>query len=641
MKTILTVCSAIFIISFLFFSNEDTSSEQNIDNYTSDFNYAEGELIVMLKPGVRAEDFVGNFDNLQLRIKETLISDMNIHLLSYNTSASAPVDALMSVMRSERVAIAQFNHFFKERVVPNDASFGTQWDKHNTGQSGGTVDADIDAPEAWEITTGGVTADGDTIVVAIVDGGQQTSHTDLTTWRNWGEIAGNSIDDDANGYVDDIYGWNAGSNSGSIPSNTHGTHCAGIAGAKGNNSLGVAGVNWKVKTMPIVYGSATESNAIKAYGYAYKQRKRYNESNGSLGAFVVSTNSSWGIDYGNPANYPLWCAFYDSLGMVGILSAGAGPNLNINIDTQGDMPTTCPSNFLIAVTNTTRTDAKNSGAGYGPINMDLGAPGTSILSTVPTNSYSTLTGTSMATPQVAGAVALIYAGASSAFMNLVKNNPDSAALLFKSYIMTSVDTISSMVNTVSKGRLNIHKMIQKVNVNPPVLDITFGIEGMWDGSSQVQDTLRVNLRSGSSPYGVLDSSKMYLNSSGNASSPMMNTPAGSYYIQTKHRNTLEIWSYSPIVFSLNNTTAFNFTTSQSQTYAGNSLLKLGRYCSYSGDVQGDGTIDLSDVVSTFNDAGSFLTGYISTDVNGDNITDLSDITIVFNNAQLFVSVITP
>ena len=104
--------------------------------------------------------------------------------------------------------------------------------------------------------------------------------------------------------------------------------------------------------------------------------------------------------------------------------------------------------------------------------MDLGAPGTSILSTIPTSSYGLLTGTSMATPQVAGAIGLIHAGASSIFMNLVKNDPDSAALLFKKFILSSVDTIPSLTGiTVSNGRLNINKMLQKVKItNVPVLN---------------------------------------------------------------------------------------------------------------------------------------------------------------------------
>jgi hypothetical protein len=459
----------IVVISFSI--NQPTTSENNLSNFYDDHNYVEGEILVMFKTAIDADAFTENFKNINLAVKERLIPGMDIYLLEYDVTKSQPVDALLSVMRNDNVAIAQFNHYVQERMIPNDTRFAEQWDKHNTGQTGGTPDADIDAPEAWDITTGGTTAFGDTIVLAIVDGGQQTNHPDLDTWVNWGEIPGNSIDDDNNGYIDDVYGWNAFSNNGTITASSHGTHCAGIAGAKGNNNLGVSGVNQKVKTMPIMGSSGAEATVIKAYGYALKQRMRYNQSNGTEGAFVVATNSSFGVDKGQPSNFPLWCAFYDSLGREGILSAGAGPNNNVNIDIVGDIPTTCPSNFMIAVTNTTNTDAKNAGAGYGPINMDLGAPGTNILSTLPSGGYGLNTGTSMATPQVTGAVGLIHAGASTVFMNLVKNDPDSAALLFKHYILSSVDTIPSLTGiTVSNGRLNLHKMLKKVEItNVPIL----------------------------------------------------------------------------------------------------------------------------------------------------------------------------
>ena len=462
-------------MSVLFFTGKETTSENNLTSFHEDKNYKEGDLLVMLKHGVDAQSLINDYTGIGLIHEETLVPDLNIHLYRYDVTKSAAVDALMSIMRNDDVAVAQFNHYVHERsLTPNDTRFAEQWDKNNTGQTGGTPDADIDGPEAWELSRGGVTAMNDTIVVAIVDGGQQTNHPDLDTWLNWREIPANGIDDDNNGYIDDINGWNASTNNGTIPANNHGTHCAGIAGAIGNNGLGVAGVNLKVKTMPIVYGNSPslEQSVVKAYGYAHKQRKMYNQSNGTQGAFVVSTNSSFGVDRGQPANYPLWCGFFDSLGAVGILSAGAGPNINLNIDTEGDIPTACPSNYLIAVTNTTSADVKNTGAGYGPINMDLGAPGTSILSTIPGSSYGLLTGTSMATPQVAGAIGLIYAGASSVFIQLAKSDPDSAALLFKQYILSSVDTLASLQSLVlSKGRLNVHKMLKKVEVtNVPVLN---------------------------------------------------------------------------------------------------------------------------------------------------------------------------
>jgi subtilisin family serine protease len=300
---------------------------------------------------------------------------------------------------------------------------------HNTGQSGGTVDADIDAPEAWDLGTGGLTAAGDTIVVAVVDGGFYLNHLDMNFWKNYNEIPGNGIDDDNNGYIDDVNGWNAYNNNGNVTaSGTHGTHVSGTVGARGNNTIGVAGVNWNVRVMAIQGSSGTESVVLRAYGYALKQRRLYDSSNGMKGAFVVSTNASFGVDYGQPANFPLWCAFYDSLGSAGILNAGATANLNINIDVTGDIPTACPSDWMISVTNTDRNDVKNTGAAYGLTTIDLGAPGTSIISTTTASTYGTSTGTSMATPHVAGAIGFMYSVAPLAknrrWKKKVKNDKD-------------------------------------------------------------------------------------------------------------------------------------------------------------------------------------------------------------------------
>src|ERR1019366_8230289 len=309
---------------------------------------------------------------------------------------------------NRKVKIAQFNHRFQQRNTPNDAQFGAQWNLNNTGQNSGTVGADISAIKAWNIATGGLTSTGDTIIVAVIDGGFDITHRDLNFWKNYHEIPHNHIDDDNNGYIDDFDGWNSSTNNDSLTVIDHGTHISGIIGAKGNNCIGVAGINWKIIIMPVCTDGSVEANVVAAYAYVMKQRRIYNQTNGAKGSFVVATNSSFGVEKGQPSAYPLWCAMYDSLGSVGIVNAVATTNANRNVDTQGDIPTACPSNWLITVTNTTNRDT-TAGAGYGATTIDLGAPGTNITSTTSSNTYSSLSGTSVATPHVAGAIALMYA----------------------------------------------------------------------------------------------------------------------------------------------------------------------------------------------------------------------------------------
>lgn len=442
-------------------------------------SFEKNEFVVMLKPGFTANDFVKTMNSKgylgQFYLKSVATEEWRIYVIGMDEVLGEPNRFVQEANDLTMVIAAQLNYHVTQRATPNDASFNQQWGLHNTGQNGGTVDADIDAPEAWDITTGGVTAAGDTIVIAVVDGGMQLNHPDLlgNYFINYNEIPNNGIDDDGNGYIDDYRGWNAYNNNGNVPSDQHGTHVGGIIGARGNNNTGVSGVNWRVKIMPIGGSSGNFSIVVNAYSYAAKMRKLYNQTNGAQGAFVVATNASFGVDYGQASNFPVWCAFYDTLGTLGILSMGAGPNANTNIDVQGDIPTTCPSNYLVAVTNSTRQDVKNTQAGYGTTHMDIAAPGSSIYNTVSGSGYNSLSGTSMATPMVTGVVALMYAAACEQFIIDYKSNPSLMALQMRSWLLSSVDVKSNFASQVgSGGRLNAHKAllaVQTYDCTPTIL----------------------------------------------------------------------------------------------------------------------------------------------------------------------------
>ena len=420
------------------------------------------KIIVKIAPDISRSDFSSSLDTSRYAIEKVLVRRLNIVSIKLkNDTIGGPLSAIKELENNPFIDKVMPDTKVSRRNIPDDTQFNQQWALQNTGQSGGTIDADIDAPEAWDLSTGGVTPLGDTIVVAIVDGGMLLTHADLipNLWTNWGEIPGNGIDDDNNGYIDDIHGWNAYSSNGSIPSDGHGTHVAGIVGAKGNNGNYVSGVNWDVKLMALGGSSGTTSIVLEAYGYILDQRAIYDSTGGASGAFVVATNSSFGVNNAdcNSATYSLWNDMYNAMGQYGILSCGATMNNNSNVDVTGDVPTGCESDYMVSVTNTTRNDSKNSGAAYGATTIDLGAPGTQILSTYTGGGTSSLSGTSMASPHVAGAIGFMHASMSSGLASFYRSSPDQGAIIIKQIILDGTDQLASLNGiTVSGGRLNLY-----------------------------------------------------------------------------------------------------------------------------------------------------------------------------------------
>lgn len=436
----------------------------------STIDHVRGQLLISLKPNVSPAALAQKYRLLngvstKLEAKEQIAEAMNIWLYSFDYQSIEGRELLQNIRREPTVNLAQFNHFVEDRKKPNDPLYGNQW------QWNSTTSAHIKAEQAWDITTGGLTSLGDSIVVAVIDSGIDYNNTDFAgnIWFNKNEIPNNQIDDDGNGYVDDYRGWNAQdkNDNNSYTTNAHGTNVSGMIGAKGNNGIGTTGVNWDVKIMMVKASSSwllqnSEVNVLAAYAYILKMRKLYNETKGQKGAFIVASNASWGRDNGKPDDSPLWCQFYDTLGVHGIMNCGATSNSKIHIDVNGDLPTACPSDYLISVQASNKQDI-NSFSGYGVKSIDIAAPGDGIYTAAPNNSTTTTTGTSFASPIVAGAIALIYA-APSKIMKFAQQNPASAALLTKDAILQGVDIIPALKDqNATSGRINLYNALVNIN----------------------------------------------------------------------------------------------------------------------------------------------------------------------------------
>ncbi|MDH3651820.1 MAG: S8 family serine peptidase, partial [Saprospiraceae bacterium] len=256
-------------------------------------DHRQGEFIICLHSDVSAAAWIKKhqtFDQRNTRIAapKCLSTHLNIWSISYDFTSIHEDRFLTHLKADPEVVVVQFNHLLKRRnKVPDDPLFDMQWHWLNNG-SQGIEDADIDAVEAWNLTTGGISALGDTIVVALIDNGVDYMHPDLASniWFNHLEVPGNGIDDDENGFIDDYRGWNVNLGNDNIEPelfaggamDTHGTGILGVMAANGNNKIGVAGINWNLKVMNVTLDlSLDEASMIESYAYILAQRKLYNE----------------------------------------------------------------------------------------------------------------------------------------------------------------------------------------------------------------------------------------------------------------------------------------------------------------------------------------------------------------------------
>jgi subtilisin family serine protease/subtilisin-like proprotein convertase family protein len=342
----------------------------------------------------------------------------------------AVADALHLYQNTPAVLAVQPDYRISVSRLPNDPGMSQLWGLNNTGKNGAKPDADMDAPEGWDLATG-----NGSIIVAVLDTGVDYNHPDLAAnmWRNPGEIPGNHLDDDGNGFVDDVYGYDFANNDANpMDDNGHGTHVAGTLGAVGNNGIGIAGVAWNVRIMAVKFlaadGTGYTSNAIRALNYAVAN-----------GAKI--SNNSWG---GGGFDQALNNAIASARAQGHIFVAAAG-NAGLNSDVAPNYPASYPLDNVVSVAALNNQDQLASFSNYGARTVDLAAPGVNIYSTLPGGRYGTLSGTSMATPHVTGTLALVW-----------EQHPDwTYRQVIDQVLNTAVPLASLRGKTVTGGRLNL------------------------------------------------------------------------------------------------------------------------------------------------------------------------------------------
>jgi thermitase len=439
-RTILIVSIVVLIFSTMIYAEpEKYAAIYSEDNYRNEF--VPGQVIVALKENndISISDIDAFWDVGVDSIEELIrINQPNPGFLSNavfgqrlvlcKLTASGRQGVLRAIAKLKNIPEVEYaepDYVVKVcQTIPNDPDFSKLYGMNKIG-----------APQAWDKITF-----SPSVLVGVIDTGIDYNHPDLqdNIWKNPGEIGGNGIDDDHNGYVDDVYGWDFANNDREpLDDNSHGTHVSGIIAGVGNNGIGVAGVTWNTKLVALKFlkdnGKGSVSNAVKAIDYANKME-------------IPIINNSWG---GSGFSQ----ALHDAVATAGLFIAAAG-NSGTDNESKPIYPACYDCDNLVTVASTDANDKLSSFSNYGRYSVDIAAPGTKIWSCVPGNSYGYKSGTSMATPHVSGAAALLKA-----------YNPTLTTLDLKTILLKSTDILSALSNRmVTSGRLNIYNAILNVNL---------------------------------------------------------------------------------------------------------------------------------------------------------------------------------
>lgn len=363
------------------------------------------------------------------------------YLVSIDDQSTNAIPRLLAILGQDKALIRYVEPDYvvhSQDTLPDDPLFSSMWGLHNIWTPG----SDISAPQIWDLST------GDTqVVMGDIDTGLDYNHPDLAAnvWSNTAETV-NGLDDDGNGYNDDVRGWNfANDNNDPMDGHGHGTHTAGTAGAIGNNGLGVVGVNWRCQIIPLKFldssGYGAVSDAADALHYAADLKRR--------GVNIRVTNNSWG---GGGYSSAFRDAVRENMALGILFIAAAGNDYGNNNDAYPFYPASYTESNIIAVAATDSSDALASFSNYGATSVDLGAPGVSILSTYPGSRYTVMSGTSMATPHVSGVALWLW--------NLW---PSARAEDIRDAILKGTDAIPALTGiTVTGGRLNARKALDRL-----------------------------------------------------------------------------------------------------------------------------------------------------------------------------------
>lgn len=348
--------------------------------------------------GHNEKGLIKTANELGLSLLESYSIVPGLKLFEYDINMDVH-DVINAFSLSESVEYAEPDYYY-HAAVPNDPRYHEQYALKNTGQTGGSANADINAEAMWAIEDG-----SSSYVIGVIDTGVDYNHNDLKAnmWHNKLEIPNNGIDDDNNGYIDDVYGINSIANNGDpMDDHFHGTHVAGTIGADGNNGIGIVGVAQDVKMAACKFldanGSGTIADAIECMQYfAHLKTREQNPVN------LIATSNSWGGGSYSSAMYDAIKVHRD----LGILFVAAAGNSSLNNDLNDTFPANYDLNNVISVAATDHNDRIASFSNFGQRTVHVAAPGVQILSTYPNQSYALLSGTSMATPHVSGLIAVI------------------------------------------------------------------------------------------------------------------------------------------------------------------------------------------------------------------------------------------